>query len=120
MLAGVIVARLWNVIQFWYVYAPEPLLIFSPRPSGFAFWPGVVAALMSGYIYLLRSALAPVVMAAAFAPGILAAGVVLDVGDYLTGVVTGLPSDLPWALPYFGEMQHPVALYRAMGFMVVR
>ncbi len=119
LLAGVIVARLWNVIQFWYVYAAEPLLVFSLRPSGFAFWPGLAAALMVGYVYLLRPALHPVVVAAAFAPGMLAAGVLLNASDYLTGVVTGLPSDLPWALPYFGEMQHPVGLYRAVGLIVV-
>jgi prolipoprotein diacylglyceryltransferase len=119
LLAGVIVARLWNVYQFWYVYAAEPLLIFSLRPSGYALWPGLVAALIAAYVYLLRSALHPLVMAAAFAPGMLVAGVFLNVGDYLTGVLTGLPSDLPWALPYFGEMQHPVALYRAVGLIIV-
>ena len=119
LLAGVIVARLWNVFQFWYVYAAEPLLIFSLRPSGYAFWPGLIAALLGGYAYLLRSALHPMVMAAAFTPGVLAAGVLLNIGDYLTGVLTGLPSDMPWALPYFGEMLHPVALYRAVGLIVV-
>jgi phosphatidylglycerol:prolipoprotein diacylglycerol transferase len=119
LLAGVVVARLWNVFQFWYVYAAEPLLVFSLRPSGYAFWPGLVAALIAGYAYLLRSALHPIVMAAAFAPGVLAAGILLNVGDYLTGVLTGLPSDMPWALPYFGEMLHPVALYRAVGLIVV-
>ena len=35
------------------------------------------------------------------------------------GVLTGLPSDMPWSLPYFGEMLHPVALYRAAGLIVV-
>jgi phosphatidylglycerol:prolipoprotein diacylglycerol transferase len=118
LLAGVIVARLWNVSQFWYVYAEEPLLIFSLRPSGFALLPGLIAAMLAGYAYLLRSALSPLTIAAAFAPGALTAGVFLNVGDYLTGAVTGLPSDLPWALPYFGEMQHPAALYRAAGLIV--
>lgn len=33
-----IVARLWNVVQFWAVYQAEPLLILSIRPSGFALW----------------------------------------------------------------------------------
>lgn len=116
ILAGLIVARLWNVFQFWYVYSAEPLLIFSLRPSGFAFWPGVVAALAAGYAYLLRRALEPLRVAAALSMGLLTAGAILAVSDYLTGAITGLPSDLPWARPYFGEMQHPAALYRALGF----
>jgi phosphatidylglycerol:prolipoprotein diacylglycerol transferase len=119
LLAGVLVARLWNVFQFWYVYAEEPLLIFSLRPSGFAFWPGLIAALMAAYAYMLRAALHPAAIVGAFAPGVLTAGVFLNVGDYLTGALTGLPSDLPWALPYYGEMQHPVGLYRAVGLILV-
>ncbi|MBW7881267.1 MAG: prolipoprotein diacylglyceryl transferase [Caldilineaceae bacterium] len=116
VLAGLIVARLWNVIQFWYVYAAEPALIFSLRPSGFVFWPGLAAALIAGYAYLLRQALHPVRMLAALSAGLLTAAGLLAVSDYLTGAITGLPSDLPWARPYYGEMQHPAALYRAVGF----
>ena len=51
--SGLIVARLWNVFQFSHIYRAEPNLILSLRPSGFAFWPGVVAALIGGYAYLL-------------------------------------------------------------------
>lgn len=118
ILAGLIVARLWNVFQFWYVYSAEPLLIFSLRPGGFAFWPGIIAALIAGYAYLLRRALEPLRVAAALSVGLLTAGSILAVSDYLTGAVIGLPSDLPWARPYFGEMQHPAALYRALGFVL--
>jgi hypothetical protein len=57
-------------------------------------------------------------MAAALSVGLLMAAGILAVGDYLTGAVTGIPSDLPWALPYFGEMQHPVGFYRAVGFTI--
>jgi phosphatidylglycerol:prolipoprotein diacylglycerol transferase len=114
LLAGLIVARLWNVVQLWPIYWDEPMLIFSLRPSGFVLLPGVVAALLAAYANLLRRALDPVRMAAAFALGMLAGGVVLSAGAYLTGSVVGAASDLPWALPYFGEPRHPVALYQAV------
>ena len=93
LLAGLIVARLWNVIQFWYVYAPEPMLILSPRPSGFTLWPGLLGALVVAYAYLLWRALSPVKMAAAFAVGWLMAAGILAVGAFLTGTMTGLTSD---------------------------
>ncbi|MFZ1770785.1 MAG: prolipoprotein diacylglyceryl transferase family protein, partial [Caldilinea sp.] len=118
VLAGLIVARLWNVFQFWYVYAAEPTLIVSLRPSGFAFWPGLIAASAVAYAYLLRHALSPTRIGAAFAVGFLMAAGVISVADYLTGVILGLPSDLPWARPYYGAMQHPAALYRAVGFLL--
>ena len=118
LLAGLIVARLWNVAQFWYVYSAEPSLIVSLRPSGFSLWPGLIAAAIAAYAYMLRHALSPQKIAASFAVGFLMAAGILAVSDYLTGAIQGLPSDLPWARPYFGEMQHPAALYRAVGYLL--
>jgi prolipoprotein diacylglyceryltransferase len=80
VLAGFIVARLWNVIQFWYVYAAEPLLIFSLRPSGFALLPGLVGAALAVYAYLLYRALDPLRMAAALGVGALITAGILAVG----------------------------------------
>jgi len=119
ILAGLIVARLWNVVQFWYVYAEQPMLILSLRPSGFSFWPGVIAALIAGYAYLMVKALDPVKVGAAFAVGGLAAGSILNVSQYLTGAAIGTLTELPWALPYYGEPRHPVALYRMVGLLLV-
>ena len=117
--AGLIVARLWNVFQFWYIYQAEPQLVFRLRPSGFAYWPGVVAALIGGYAYLLRMRLDPVKVAAALAVGMAAGGVVQGIGGYLTGAMLGALSNLPWALNYFGELRHPVGLYRSLGFVLL-
>lgn len=113
--SGLIVARLWNVFQFWYIYQAEPLLIFSLRPSGFEFWPGVIAALIGGYGYLLARALDPVRVAAALITGAAAGSVILGVSGYATGAVLGAITHAPTALPYFGELRHPVGLYRALG-----
>ncbi len=113
--SGLIVARLWNVFQFWYIYQSEPLLIFSLRPSGFAFWPGAVAALIGGYSYMLWRALDPVIVAACLLTGAAAGSAILGVSNYATGGVLGAVSDAPTVLPYFGELRHPVGLYRAVG-----
>lgn len=117
--AGLIVARLWNVFQFWYIYQSEPLLIFSIRPSGFEFWPGLIAALIAGYVYLFRHALDPLRVAAALAVGALAGNVVLAISGFATGTLLGTDSDAPWALPYFGETRHPVGLYQALASAIV-
>lgn len=118
ILAGLIVARLWNVVQFWYIYRAEPMLIFSLRPSGFALGPGLVAAVIAAYGYLLYKALDPVRVAAAGASGALIAGVILNISYMLTGAVVGTPTTLPWAINHFGELVHPVGLYRAVGLTI--
>ncbi len=117
--AALIVARLWNVFQFWSVYRSEPILILSIRPSGFEFWPGVIAALVGGYVYLIRRALDPLCVGAALTIGALASGVILSISGFMTGAVLGTLSTAPWALPYFGELRHPVGLYQALGLLAL-
>lgn len=116
--AGLIVARLWNVFQFWYIYQAEPVLIFSIRPSGFEFWPGLIAALIGGYAYLLRRALDPVRVGAALAAGMLAGSIIHGISGYATGAILGTPSDALWALPYFGELRHPAGFYLALASLL--
>lgn len=113
--SGLIVARLWNVFQFASVYRAEPNLLLSLRPSGFAFWPGVAAAIVAGYLYLLWRGLDPLRVLAALSVGGLISASVLGVSGYLTGSILGLPSELPWALDYFGVSRHPAGLYLAIG-----
>jgi len=113
--AALIVARLWNVFQFWYIYQNEPYLIFSLRPSGFTFWPGLIAAIIGGYGYLLHRALDPVRVAAALAVGAVVGSIVIGISGFATGTLMGLTTDLPWLPSYFGETRHPVGLYRAIG-----
>jgi len=115
LLAGLVVARLWNVIQFVDIYLAEPGLLLSLRPSGFVLLPGVVAALVVAYAYLLRKALDPLRVTSAFAMGALAAGILLNIGAFLTGTTVGMPGNAPLALPYFGELRYPAALYQAAG-----
>ncbi|MDI9546862.1 MAG: prolipoprotein diacylglyceryl transferase [Chloroflexota bacterium] len=117
--AGLIVARVWNVFQFWHIYRVEPSLIFSLRPSGFEFWPGVIAAFIGGYAYLLYRALDPVRIGASLAVGMLGGAAVQAVSGHLTGGILGLVSTAPWAQPYFGEFRHPAGLYLALGLALL-
>lgn len=114
-LSCLIVARLWNVIQFWEVYASEPGLIASIRPSGFVWAPGMIAGLVAGYAYMLWRALDPLRVLLAIGIGITAAWIVQSISHHLTGALLGSKSDLPWALPYYYETRHTVALYEAAG-----
>lgn len=113
--AGIIVARLWRVVQFWGIYQQDLLLVFSPRPGGLALWPGLAAAFIGGYAYLLRARLDPTRTIAAMAVGMLFCEGALQIGSMLAGQVVGAPSLLPWSVPHFGESVHPLGLYRAAG-----
>ena len=118
LMAGLIVARLWNVVQFRYIYMDQPGLIFSLRPSGYALIPGLIGAAVACYLYLYSRSLDPVRIVAAFSVGALAAAAVLNIGAYLTGTTLGITGTGLLALTYFGELRYPVALFRAVGMIV--
>ncbi len=117
--AGLIIARLSHAVQFWNLYRAEPLLLISLRPGGLLLWPGVLGALVGAYAYLIHKRVDPRPAAVAAVFGLLAGGAALEVSHFLTGATVGRPSAMPWALIYFGEMRHPLALYRAMGMMLI-
>ena len=132
--AGVIVARLSHAVQFWSVYCAEPLLLVSIRPGGLMLWPGVFGVLVAGYLYLIRQGVDPRPVGVAAVFGLLAGGAVLEVSNFLTGAAVGTPGvpppGLSWALTWFGgpsdallfergAVRHPVALYRAIGMMLI-
>lgn len=117
LLSGLIVARLWNVIQFWPIYIAEPFLIVSIRPGGFELFPGLIAGVIVAYIYMLYHALAPLPMVVSLAMGGTVGLAIVQIGLYLTGNLVGTESHAPWALTYFNEQRHPVALYYFIGFM---
>lgn len=119
ILAGLIVARLWNVIQFGPVYLAEPALIISLRPSGFVLVPGLIAAAIALIIYLIRRALEPVAVVVALSIGIISAWAMIQTGGLLTGELLGLESDVPWAVNYYGQLRHPVALYYGIGLALL-
>lgn len=119
IVAGLIVARLWNVLHFWDVYLEEPRLIFSLRPSGFVWSAGLVAALIAGYGWMIVRSLDPLRVATALLVGGTVGWMVQSMSNFLTGNPLGLISNLPWAVPYYDELRHPVALYELAGAIVL-
>ncbi len=116
---SLIVARLWNVIQFWSVYIAEPWLIISLRPSGFVWSGGLPVGLLLAYAYLWRRAIDPLPMTVALAGGGIVTTAIIMAGTFLTGSLIGIPTDLPWALAYYGVLRHPIAFYYAFGFSLI-
>ncbi len=132
--AGLIVARLSHAVQYWSVYRAEPMLLISIRPGGLLFWPGAIGTLAAGYIYLVRKGVDPRLVGTAAVFGVLAGGAVLEASNFLTATTVGVPGT-PSAAMYSaltgigklaeplrlisGEVRHPVALYRAIGMMLI-
>ncbi len=113
--AALIVARFAHVVQFWPLYRADPWLLVSIRSGGLLLGPGLVAAGVAGYGYMLLRRMDPLPVLAALACALLVAGAFLEVSAFLTGRVLGTPTSLPWGVASFEAIRHPVGLYRAGG-----
>ncbi len=121
--ATIIAARLIYVAQNLTAYADDWRQVFSPTPGTLALRYGAVFGLVAAYAYLQRRRIPPARFADALAPGALIALAIFALGQFLSGDAYGAPSDLPWAIPLYGEPRHPAQLYDAfaalLGFAIV-
>ncbi|MFQ3631968.1 prolipoprotein diacylglyceryl transferase [Roseiflexus sp.] len=113
-LAGAAIgARLWYGLFNWDMYSQSPGLFLALRLGDLA-WPGaLIGGALAGYAYLrlrrMDDAAAPLADAASLALPM--AQAIASLGLLLSGEALGTPADLPWAMPLFGVLRHPVALY---------
>lgn len=119
LVGGLIVARFWNVVQFWEIYKAEPNLVISLRPSGFEFVPGIIFGLIASLSYMIWRRMEPLPVIAASLIGVVAGAAITSVAGYLTGEVTGVANDVSWSFNPLNPDNHPVALYRAAGMLIL-
>jgi phosphatidylglycerol---prolipoprotein diacylglyceryl transferase len=118
LLAGLIFGRLGHVIAFWPAYSVQPLDIIGLNPRAFALWAALPGAVAAAAWYVRRHRLPWVTVLDASGPGMLAAAVVLDVGNLLAGQAAGAPTSLPWAIDLWGAARHPSQVYELIAALV--
>jgi phosphatidylglycerol:prolipoprotein diacylglycerol transferase len=113
-LAGAAIgARLWYGLFNWDMYSQSPGLFLALRLGDLA-WPGaLIGGALSGYAYLRlrRTDGAAALLADAAVLALPLAQAIASLGLLLSGEALGAPANLPWAVPLFGVLRHPVALY---------
>ena len=119
LVGGLIVARLWNVVQFWEIYRTEPNLIISLRPSGFEVVPGIIFGLIGAYAHMIWRRLDPLPVIASALAGTVAGSVIMGVAGFLTGEVAGIANDASWYLNPLDPNTHPAGLYQAAGMLLL-
>ncbi len=119
LVAGFVVARFGHVITYWSAYRTQPLEIFGFNTRAFLLWPGIAGALVVIGWYIYRRRLPLATMLDAFAPGLLAAIAIVQVGALLDGRNLGAPVNLPWAVNLWGVTRHPSQVYEGLAALAV-
>jgi phosphatidylglycerol:prolipoprotein diacylglycerol transferase len=115
---SVISGRLIYVAQNFDAYSSDWTEIFSLSPNTLAIEYGALCGLAAAFIFIWWKRIPFARFADALAIGMLAASIVLAVGQFLGGDGYGTPTDVPWAIQFLGDMRHPVQVYEA-GLLII-
>ncbi len=124
IVAGILGARLFYVIQFWDEFKNNLLMIPRVDKGGIVFYGGFIAAVLAIYIYSRRKKLNFFGVIDVMAPSLALGHAFGRIGCFLNGCCFGRPCDLPWAVRfpqgsmpehcYPGASLHPVQLYESL------
>lgn len=123
MIAGIVGARLFYVIQFFDQYRDHLWRIVRIDQGGLVFYGGFLCAIGALILFCRRNKLDLVRVFDIYAPGVALAHACGRIGCFLNGCCYGGPTGMPWgvafpegseaALRYPGAALHPVQLYEA-------
>jgi phosphatidylglycerol:prolipoprotein diacylglycerol transferase len=119
LVATVLGARLIYVLSHWFAYRDGLLSALAPTPTALAWPQGALIGGIVAIVYWNRNQLPVGTTLDALALG-LTAGLALErVGAFFDGRDFGAPTTLPWGVPLWNEIRHPVQLYEAIGLLAI-
>ena len=119
LLAGVIGARLGYALRFLEAYGEDPLGLLSLNPSTLSPMEGVLAGLLTAWIYGTRKGLSFWSTLDALTPGLAVFGVALGLSHLASGDAYGAPASLPWAIELWGARRHPTQVYEILAAVLI-
>ena len=129
VIVGLIVSRLFHVIDRWEIYKYDFLAIFKFWEGGFALYGGILGGILGAvmYSYARRLPLGKIVNLSA--PGVILGQAIGRIGCTINGDAYGTPTNLPWAFIYthpnaakttpLFEPRHPAPVYEIFWDLIV-
>jgi phosphatidylglycerol:prolipoprotein diacylglycerol transferase len=125
LIAGLLGARLFHVVDQWEFYLREPLMILNLHRGGLAIWGGVIGGAATSIILFRVKRLPLGPLADSAAPAILIGQMIGRIACIITGDAYGGRTGLPWGFVYThpgssipeslrGVPTHPYPLYEIL------
>ncbi len=121
ILASIVGARIFYVIQFWSSYASNWWKVFAIWEGGLVFFGGLILGLLSLVVYMKIFKLPYWKVLDMAAPGTILGYGIGRIGCFLNGCCEGAICNLPWAVrfPEIEGLRHPTQLYATFAAVLI-
>jgi phosphatidylglycerol:prolipoprotein diacylglycerol transferase len=129
LIVGLLGARLYHVTNEWAFYTAHPSEIFKVWNGGLAIHGGLLAGLITLWVFARKKAWSFWRLADILAAGVILGQAIGRWGNYFNPELFGRPTALPWGIPIdlahrpAGYLQftyfHPTFLYESLGSLAI-
>lgn len=114
LLAAIIGARLFYILQYTQIFIQNPASIISLNTSLLDLRGAFIGALVYAFYYGQRKNLHLWQSLDALTPAFAVLAIAYHLSNLASGENLGSPTQLPWAIELWGALRHPVQLYEAI------
>lgn len=111
---AIVGARLYYVLFNLDYYGQNPVHILNIREGGLAIYGGIIAALLTSYIYCKYKKMSFLTATDAAMPGVALGQAIGRWGNFMNQEAYGSETTLPWGMLIDGKIVHPTFLYESL------
>jgi len=121
LLASIIGARLFYVIEFWRDFAGNPISVFYIWQGGLVFFGGLLFVILAVIAYARFFKVPLFKVLDVIAPAAALGYALGRIGCFLNGCCYGIETNLPWAVkfPALSGLRHPTQLYASLSGLLI-
>ncbi|MDY6065342.1 MAG: prolipoprotein diacylglyceryl transferase [Finegoldia sp.] len=116
---AIVGARLYYVIFEWDYYSKNPIEIFNIRGGGLAIYGGLIAAIITAFVFTKKKNIKFLRLADICLPGVSIGQAIGRWGNFINQEAYGTATNLPWAITIEGQKVHPTFLYESIGDFLI-